>query len=123
MMRLNMKPLLTWKLIFGGLALVAFGVFSPMSVPASAFGLMLGLLNVGVLMMTVRIADAHAVINPQQSMWILYVSAALRFILLAFCFVIGISVLALEPMPLVLTFVAMQFAQIMALRGKQRLTD
>lgn len=122
-MRLNMKPLLTWKLIFGGLALVSFGLFSPMSVPASAFGLVLGLLNVGVLMMTVRVADAYAVINPQQSTWILYVSAALRFVLLAFCFVLGISVLGLEPMPLVLTFVAMQFAQVMALRGKQRLTD
>lgn len=123
MMRLNLKPLLVWKMIFGGLALVAFGVFSPMSVPASAYGLMLGLLNVGFLVVTMRIADARAVIDPRQSMWILYVSAAIRFIALAVCFVVGIQGLGLDPMPLVLTFIAMQLAQVMALRGKKRLTD
>lgn len=123
MMRLNLKPLLVWKMIFGGLALVAFGVFSPMSVPASGYGLMLGLVNVGLLVVTMRIADARAVTDPRQSMWILYVSAAIRFIALAVCFVVGIQGLGLDPMPLVLTFIAMQFAQVMALRGKKRLTD
>jgi len=123
MMRLNLKPLLVWKMIFGGLALVAFGVFSPMSVPASAYGLMLGLLNVGFLVVTMRIADARAVTDPRQSMWILYVSAAIRFVALAVCFVVGIQGLGLDPMPLVLTFIAMQLAQVMALRGKKRLTD
>jgi ATP synthase protein I len=122
-MRLNLKPLLVWKLIFGGLVLVAFGVFSPMAVPASGYGLMLGLLNVGLLVLTVRIADTRAVTEPQQSMWILYVSAAIRFVVLAVCFVVGIQGLGLDPMPLVVTFIAMQLAQIMALRGKKRLTD
>jgi ATP synthase protein I len=123
MTRLNVKPLLAWKLVFGGVALVAFGLFEPMSVPASAYGLMLGLLNVGLLALTMRIADQQAQTDPKQSMWILYVSAAIRFILLAVCFVSGISVLGLDPMPLVLTFVAMQLAQVMVLRGKKRLTD
>jgi ATP synthase protein I len=122
-MRLNLKPLLVWKLIFGGLVLASFGVFSPMSVPASSYGLLLGLLNVGLLALTVRIADARAMKDPQQSVWILYVSAAIRFIALAVLFIVGIQGLGLDPMPLVLTFVAMQFAQIMALRGKKRLTD
>jgi ATP synthase protein I len=123
MTRLNVKPLLAWKLVFGGVALVAFGLFEPMSVPASAYGLMLGLLNVGLLALTMRIADQQAQTDPKQSMWILYVSAAIRFILLAVCFVSGISVLGLDPMPLVLTFVAMQLAQVMVLRGKKRLRD
>jgi ATP synthase protein I len=123
MIRLNVKPLLAWKLVFGGLVLVAFGVFEHESVPASAYGLMLGLLNVGLLVVTMRVADDRAQIDPKQSMLILYVSAAIRFILLAVCFVSGISVLGLDPMPLVLTFVAMQMAQVMALRGKKRLTD
>lgn len=123
MMRLNVKPLMAWKLVFGGLALVYFGVFSPESVTASAFGLMLGMFNVGLLAMTMRIADKRAEIDPKQSMWILYVSAAIRFVLLAVCFVIGITGLGLDPMPLVLTFVAMQMAQVMSLRGKKRLTD
>jgi ATP synthase protein I len=123
MTRLNLKPLLAWKLVFGGLALVAFGVLEPMSVPASTYGLMLGLLNVGLLAVTMRIADQRAETDPRQSMWILYVSAAIRFILLAVCFVSGISGFGLDPMPLVLTFVAMQMAQVMALRGKKRLTD
>jgi ATP synthase protein I len=123
MMRLNVKPLLAWKLVFGGLMLVAFGVFEPMSVPASAYGLMLGLLNVALLALTMRIADERAQTDPKQSMLILYVSAAVRFILLAVCFVSGINGLGLDPMPLVLTFVAMQMAQVMALRGKKRLTD
>jgi ATP synthase protein I len=122
-MQINVKPLVAWKLFFGGLALVAFGVFAPMSVPASAYGLMLGLMNVGLLVLTVRIADARAVTEPQQSMWILYASAALRFVLLGVLFIVGISGLGLEPMPMVLTFVAMQLAQLMALRGKKRLTD
>jgi ATP synthase protein I len=122
-MRLNLKPLLVWKLIFGGVALASFGVLSPMSVPASSYGLLLGLLNVGLLALTVRIADARAMTSPQQSVWILYVSAAIRFIALAVLFIVGIQGFGLDPMPLVLTFVAMQFAQIMALRGKKRLTD
>jgi ATP synthase protein I len=122
-MSLNLKPLLVWKMIFGGLALLSFGIFSPISVPASAYGLMLGLLNVGFLVVTMRIADARAVIDPRQSMWILYVSAAIRFVALAVCFVVGIQGVGLDPMPLVLTFIAMQFAQVMALRGKKRLTD
>lgn len=122
-MRLNSKPLLAWKLVFGGLVLVAVGVFAPMGVPASAYGLLLGLVNVGLLMLTVRMADAHAATQPQQSMWILYASAAIRFVLLAVLFIVGIQGFGLDPMPLVLTFVAMQFAQIMTLRGKKRLTD
>lgn len=122
-MQINIKPLVAWKLIFGGLVLIAFGVFAPMSVPASAYGLVLGLGNVGMLTLTVRMADVRAETEPQQSMWILYVSAAIRFVLLAVLFVVGMSLLGLEPMPMVLTFVAMQMAQIMALRGKKRLTD
>ena len=94
-----------------------------MSVPASGYGLMLGLINVGLLVVTVRIADARAVAEPQQSMWILYASAVLRFVLLGVLFIVGISGFGLEPMPMVLTFVAMQLAQVMALRGKKRLTD
>lgn len=123
MTSINVKPLLAWKLIFGGLALVMFGVLSPMNVPSSAYGLMLGLVNVALLVYTVRVADQRAAIDPKQSMWILYVSAAIRFVLLAVLFVVGISTLALNPMPLVLTFVAMQLAQAMTLRGKKRLTD
>lgn len=122
-MRLNLKPLLAWKLVFGGLALIAFGVFSPMAVPSSGYGLLMGLLNVGLLALTVRVADKCAESSPQQSMWILYVSAALRFMLLGVLFIVGISGFSLEPMPMVLTFVAMQLAQVMALRGKKRLTD
>ena len=122
-MQLNLKPLLAWKLIFGGLVLVVFGIFSPMSVPASSYGIMLGLLNVGLLGLTMRIANARAETDPRQSMWILYVSAAIRFVVLAVCFVVGIQGFGLDPMPLVVTFIAMQLAQIMALRGKKRLTD
>jgi len=122
-MKVNVKPLVAWKLIFGGSALVAFGVFSPLNVPASAYGLILGLINVGLLALTVRIADVRAITEPQQSMWILYASAVIRFALLVVLFIVGISGIGLDPMPLVLTFVAMQLAQIMALRGKKRLTD
>ncbi|MCI4411556.1 MAG: ATP synthase subunit I [Thiotrichales bacterium] len=122
-MRLNIKPLLAWKLVFGGIALVAFGALAPMNVPASAYGLMLGLVNVGLLLLTVRIADARALTAPQQSMMILYASAAVRFVLLGVLFIVGISAAGLDPMPMVLTFVAMQLAQVMTLRGKKRLTD
>jgi ATP synthase protein I len=122
-MHLNIKPLVAWKLIFGGLALVAFGLFDPMTVPASFYGLSLGLVNVGLLAVTVRIADVRALTQPRQSMWILYVSAALRFMLLGALFVVGIGGLDLAPMPMVLTFVAMQLAQVMSLRSKKRLTD
>ncbi len=122
-MQVNVKPLVAWKLFFGGLALIAFGVFAPMNVPASAYGLMLGLMNVGLLVLTVRMADARAVTELQQSMWILYASAAIRFVLLGVLFIVGISGVGLEPMPMVLTFVAMQLAQVMTLRGKKRLTD
>jgi ATP synthase protein I len=43
--------------------------------------------------------------------------------LLGALFVVGIGGMGLAPMPMVLTFVAMQLAQVMSLRGKKRLTD
>lgn len=123
MTKVNIKLLMAWKLVFGGLALILFGILTPMEVPSSAYGLLLGLLNTALLAWTVTLADQKAVTDPRQSMWILYASAALRFVFMAVLFVVGISVLGLNPMPMVLTFVAMQIAQVMTLRGKKRLTD
>jgi ATP synthase protein I len=72
---------------------------------------------------TFRTANNRAAEDPKQGVLILYMSAVIRFILLAVLFVIGLAWLKLDPMAVVLTFVVMQAGQMFNLQGKRRLTD
>lgn len=80
-------------------------------------------MNVLMLSFTFRKANKRAEDDAKAGILILYMSAVIRFVLLAVLFVLGLQVFGFEPMPVVLTFVIMQIGQVFNLKGKQRLTD
>ena len=106
----------------GLLAVVGFGVVQNAWLSA-LFGFGIGLLNLAMLSMSFRIANARVAENPKAGMTVLYISAVIRFILLAVFFALGMALVGLEPMPMVLTFVVMQLGNVLSLQGKRRLTD
>lgn len=110
--------------IQGLIGLLAVAVFAFQGGLVSAlFGFFVGIVNVLMLGFTFKKADKKASEDPQMGVMILYMSAVARFVLLAVLFVLGLSLLSLEPMPVVLTFVLMQIGQVFSLLGKRRLTD
>lgn len=93
-------------------------------VVASAYGFLIGLVNVLMLQYTFTKANKRAAEDPKAGMLILYMSAVIRFVLLAVLFVLGLSILdQTEAFPVIITFVLMQIGQLFNLKGKRRLTD
>lgn len=90
---------------------------------AAAFGFLIGVVNVALLALTFKVANQKAKTDPKSGILVLYLSAVVRFILLAVLFVLGLQLFELAPLPVVLTFVVMQVGQVFNLKGKQRLTD
>ena len=106
------------------LGVVMLAIFATQSMAVDAlYGVFLGLANVAMLGLTFKLANNKAAEDPKQGVLILYLSAVVRFILLAVLFVIGLAWLKLDPMAVVLTFVVMQIGQMGNLHGKRRLTD
>lgn len=91
---------------------------------AAAYGFFIGLANIFMLQLTFNKANKRAAEDPKSGMMILYMSAVIRFILLAVLFVLGLSILdQTEAFPVIITFVLMQIGQLFNLKGKRRLTD
>ena len=110
--------------IQGVLGLVMVFIFTTQGLLwASAYGLFIGVVNVVLLGMTFKKANDKSAENPKAGILVLYLSAVLRFILLAVLFILGLQLLKLDPLAVVLTFVVMQVAQVFNLKGKQRLTS
>lgn len=108
----------------GMIGLLAIAGFSIQGFWDSAlYGFLIGIANIVMLGMTFKKADNKAAENPKQGILVLYLSAVIRFILLAVLFVLGLSLFQFEAMPVVLTFVLMQIGQVFNLAGKRRLTD
>jgi len=107
-----------------GLLMVAIYSLYGQSVGA-AYGMFIGLVNVWMLSFTFDKANKRAAEDPKSGILILYMSAVIRFFLLAVLFVLGLSFLVeSEAVPaVVITFVVMQLGKLFDLRGKRRLTD
>ncbi|MCF6253286.1 MAG: ATP synthase subunit I [Thiomicrorhabdus sp.] len=107
------------------IGLVVVGVYATQGqVLGSAYGFFVGMMNVLMLSFAFSKANQRAENDPKAGILILYVSAAIRFVLLAVLFIIGLSFLEeSQAFPIVLTFVLMQLGQLLNLRGKRRLTD
>ncbi|MBN2647782.1 MAG: ATP synthase subunit I [Thiotrichales bacterium] len=89
-----------------------------------SYGFFIGLLNIFMLQFTFARANRRAAEDPKAGILILYMSAVIRFILLAVFFVLGLSYLdQSEAFPVIITFVLMQIGQLFNLKGKRRLTD
>ena len=110
--------------IQGAIGLLALIIFATQGLAlSSAYGFFIGVVNVLMLGMTFKKANDKAEEDPKTGILILYMSAVIRFVLLAVLFILGLSLFKFEPMPVVLTFVVMQIGQMFNLKGKRRLTD
>ncbi|MBF6058794.1 MULTISPECIES: ATP synthase subunit I [Thiomicrorhabdus] len=106
-----------------GLVVVAIYATQGQAV-AAAYGFFIGIMNVVMLSYTFAKANKKAAESPKSGVLILYLSAVIRFVLLAVLFVLGLSFLdESQAFPVVLTFVLMQLGQLFNLQGKRRLTD
>lgn len=106
-----------------GLVVVAYFSTQALGV-ASGLGFLVGIVNIVMLSVTFNLANKRAATDPKGGMLVLYMSAVIRFILLAVLFVLGLSYLEqTEAFPMIITFVLMQIGQIFNLKGKRRLTD
>ena len=117
----SMSKSLKAQSIIGILAIIGFSTQG--SWDSALYGFLIGIANVVMLGITFKKANNKAAEDPKQGMLVLYLSAVIRFILLAVLFVLGLSLFQFEPMPVVLTFVLMQIGQMFNLTGKRRLTD
>lgn len=111
------------QLVLGLVVVAAFATQGSEMLLSALYGWAIGVANLLLLGGTFRIANRQAADNPKQGMTILYMSAVIRFVLLAVFFALGLALFALKPMPMVLTFVVMQLGSALSLRGKRRLTD
>ena len=121
---MNVKSLSSSLKVQGLIGLVAIAIFTYQnSLNPALYGFFIGIMNVLALAITFKKANSTASEDPKMGVMILYMSAVIRFVLLAVLFVLGLSFLGLEPVPVVLTFIVMQIGQIFSLTGKRRLTD
>lgn len=107
------------------IGLVSVAIFAFLGQTAgSGYGFFVGMMNVVMLNFTFSKASSRAEEDPSAGILILYMSAVIRFVLLAVLFVLGLSFLdESQAFPVVLTFVLMQLGQLFNLKGKRRLTD
>ena len=105
------------------IGLVMVMIYSLLGQPAgAAYGMFIGLVN--VWMLTYTFQKASTTEDPKSGILVLYMSAVIRFILLAVLFVLGLSFLdESQAFPVVITFVLMQLGKLFDLKGKRRLTD
>ncbi len=107
------------------IGLVVVGVYATQGQAlGAAYGFFVGMMNVLMLSFTFGKANKRSEDDPKAGILILYMSAVIRFVLLAVLFIIGLSFLEeSQAFPVVLTFVLMQLGQLFNLLGKRRLTD
>jgi len=107
------------------IGLVVIGVYATQGQAiGAAYGFFIGMMNVLMLSFTFGKANQRAEEDPKAGILILYMSAVVRFVLLAVLFIVGLSFLEeSQAFPVVLTFVLMQLSQLFNLLGKRRLTD
>ena len=99
--------MLRLQLLLVGLAAVILFVLSGRFQALSAlFGGSMAVLNVMLLEWRRYQADSGRALSAGQSLWALYRSAIERFALVLALFALGLGVLRLEPLPLLMGFMA-----------------
>jgi ATP synthase protein I len=120
-MQINLQRPLVVQGLLGIVAVIGFSIYGQFV--SALYGMVIGVVNVGLLALTFQQASAKAAIDPKSGILVLYMSAVIRFVLLAVLFVIGLALLKLDPLAVVITFVVMTLGQMFNLQGKRRLTD
>lgn len=120
-MNTNLKRSLILQAVLGIVLIVGFGLYGFWQ--AAIYGAAISFANVLMLAITFNKANAKAAENPKSGILVLYMSAVLRFALMAVLFIVGLALLRLEPLPVIITFMVMTVGQMFNLKGKRRLTD
>lgn len=103
--------------------LVATGFFlvqGELAARSACYGGLVSVVAAWMLSRGVLMAGEAAPQQPGTGMWILYMSAALRFVLVLALFGVGLAALGLEPLPLIGGFIAAQLGYLMRFRDRPR---
>ncbi len=118
----NTRLLITNQLIIGVLTAIVFLIVGTKWQGISAiYGMMSTILISLYLMYGVLKAEKIAASDPKMSLGILYFGAAQRFVMVIGFFIIGLSILKLEPLATAVSFGLTQFAYVFNLRGQARI--
>ena len=90
----------------GSVAAIFLVVQGGMASSAALFGGVAALVNLLLLDWRARRANRARALTARQSLQVLYLSALERFVSVALLFALGIGLLDLEPLPLLLGFIA-----------------
>ncbi len=94
--------------LVGMAAMVLFVVFGQFQALSALFGGAMAMLNLVLLEWRRYQADSGRALSAGQSLWVLYRSAIERFVLVLALFALGMGVLRLEPLSLLIGFIAGQ---------------
>lgn len=120
-MQVNLQRPFIVQGLLGLVTVIGFSIYGQLI--SAVYGMLIGFVNIGLLALTFQQANAKAAEDPKSGILVLYMSAVIRFVLLAVLFVIGLALLKLDPLAVVITFVVMTLGQMFNLQGKRRLTD
>ena len=113
-------PALGTQLVLVGLAAVSFFTVSGRLQALSVlFGGAMAVLNLVLLAWRRQQADSGRALTAGQSLWALYRSAIERFALVLALFALGMGVLRLEPLPLLIGFIAGQLGLFVTGTGRK----
>ncbi|UCC55857.1 MAG: ATP synthase subunit I [Gammaproteobacteria bacterium] len=102
------------QLVLVGLAaMVLFAVSGKFQALSALFGGAMATLNLVLLEWRRYQADSGRALSAGQSLWVLYRSAIERFALVLALFALGMGMLRLEPLSLLIGFVAGQFGLLL----------
>ncbi|KAF0191768.1 MAG: hypothetical protein FD165_1491 [Gammaproteobacteria bacterium] len=105
--------------------LVATGFFwvqGEAAARSACYGGLISVVAAWMLSRGVLMAGEAAPHNPGTGTWVLYMSAALRFVLVLALFGVGLAMLGLKPVPLISGFVAAQLGYLIRFRDQPRST-
>ena len=112
------------QIAIGGL--IATGFFlvqGEQEAKAAFYGGLISVIAAWMLSRGVIKAGNMARLNPRTGTWILYISAALRFMLVLVLFGIGLALLELKPVAMITGFVAAQLIYLVRFGDRDRRMD
>lgn len=115
------RRVIGWQVAITGL--IATGFFLVQGDVAARSVVYGGLVSVGAawtLSRGVAKAGAIASENPRAGTWLLYMGAALRFVLVLVLFGAGLGLLDLKPVPMISGFIAAQTGYLIRFRDEAR---
>lgn len=90
---------------------------------SAIYGAFISIILTSLLRWGVEKAASTADVNKNAGMGLLYMGAAVRFVLALILFGVGLAALELAPLPLVVGFCMTQGAYIVLMRGKRQSAD